>query len=127
MAEAGYLRIQNHSPTTYTYTVLQDDWNCCDAPKQGYQVEAVPPGSTSSYFLFVRTDGHGCNGRQGQFAMTPSISAYKPDKTHFTFDSNGLMALEGDRPNYTSKLIPEPNRADGRPQYTWLVSPMQDD
>jgi hypothetical protein len=122
MANPGQLRIQNKSKYYMTCSVPQNDgWaNCCDAPKPGFSVGPVPPQTTSDYFTFVRTDGHGCNGRQGQFAFTPSIPTYVASPQQFSFDSDAAMALVGPNPNYASQLID-----DGSHNYTWVVTPTE--
>jgi hypothetical protein len=118
-ADPGKLRVQNKSQFFITYMVpLQDNWwNCNDEPFRGFSV-LVPPGTTSSYFQFVRTDGHGCNGRQGQFAMIPSIPTYLAQPQQFWYDSHGSLAFQGPNPNYASQLTDDGNNA-----YTWIVTP----
>jgi hypothetical protein len=118
-ADPGKLRIQNNSQFFMTYMVpLQDNWwNCDDAPARGFSV-SVPPGITSPYFEFVRTDGHGCDGRQGQFAMIPSIPTYPAQPQQFWYDSHGSLQFQGPNPNYASQLTDDGNQA-----YTWIVTP----
>jgi hypothetical protein len=119
-ADPGHLRIQNKSPYFMTYAVPFSDnwWNCNDAPQRGFTV-SVAPGATSPYFEFLRTDGHGCNGRQGQFAMVPSIPTYAAQPQEFWYDSHGGMAFQGPNPNYASQLSD-----DGNHNYTWIVAPV---
>jgi hypothetical protein len=122
-ADPGHMRIQNASKYRMTYVVPDNDnWaNCCDAPKPGFAVVDVAPNSTSEYFLFVRTDGHGCNGKQGQFGMIPSIPVGDaPQEQQFWFDSHGGLAFQGPNPNYASQLIDEGNH-----NYKWIVTPTQ--
>jgi hypothetical protein len=120
-ADPGKLRIQNKSQFFITYTVPSRDnwWNCNDAPAKGFSI-SVPPGTTSAYFEFVRTDGHGCNGKQGQFAMVPSIPTYQAQSQQFWYDSHGGLEFQGPNPNYASQLTDDGNHA-----YTWIVTPAE--
>ena len=122
MAQSGQLRIQNNSKYFITYSVPQNDgwFNCCDAPRPGFSVGPVPPHTTSVYFMFLRTDGHGCNGRQGQFALIPSIPTYPAQPQQFWFDSGAEMDFQGPNPNYASQL-----QDDGSHNYTWIVTPTE--
>jgi hypothetical protein len=119
MADPGTLIIANNSPWWITYTVPQGDdwWNCCDAPKPGFSVR-VGPHSRSPGFTFVRTDGHGCNGRQGQFSMNPSLPTIDAANQQFWFDSHGGLAFQGNNPNYVSQLAQIAGGA-----YVWTVTP----
>ena len=118
--EPGKMRIQNQSKFFMTYTVQSDDnwYNCNDAPLRGFAVAAVAPGATSDYFQFLRKDGHGCNGKQGQFGMVPSIPTYAAQEQQFSYDSHGAMGLAGSNPNYASQLVDNGNNS-----YTWVVTP----
>jgi hypothetical protein len=121
-ADAGKLRIQNKSKFFMTYTVQSNDnwYNCNDAPTAGFTVAAVAPGATTDYFEFLRTDGHGCNGKQGQFGMVPSIPTYVAQEQQFSYDSHGAMGLAGSNPNYASQLVDNGNNS-----YTWIVTPTE--
>ena len=118
MANPGYLVISNQSPWYVTYYVPISDgwWNCCDAPQRGFAVVSVPPNVQSTPFMFVRTDGHGCNGRQGQFAMVPTLPDRVASPQQFWFDSNGGLAFQGPNPNYISQLTQNPGGV-----YVWTV------
>jgi hypothetical protein len=120
MANPGRLRIQNDSDYYITYTVPQEGWNCCDGDFQrGAVFESVDPHSTSDYYTYGRTEGHGCDGRQGQFQLLPSFPTYRAEPQQFDFDSNGTIQLTpGPTPNYASQLI-----HDGGTDYTWKVTP----
>lgn len=117
-ADSGRLRIQNKSQNWVYYTIPADNFmNCNDQPVRG-QMIIVPPNGTSAYFEFLRTDGHGCNGEQGQFAIQPSIPSYSAQSQQFSYDSHGSMGLHGPNPNYASQLIDEQNH-----NYMWIVTP----
>lgn len=117
-ADPGRLRIQNKSQYFMYYTIPADNWmNCNDKPFRG-QMILVAPRATSDYFEFLRTDGHGCNGEQGQFALVPSIPIYSALPQQFSYDSHGGMGLVGPNPNYASQLIDEQNH-----NYMWIVTP----
>jgi hypothetical protein len=119
-ADPGQLRIQNQSKYFVTYTVAFNDdwWNCNDEPNQGYYIQ-IAPGKTSEVFRFLRKDGHGCNGKQGQFSMVPSLPTVQAAPQRFWYDSHGGMEIPGDSPrvNYGSQL-----RDDGNHNYTWIVT-----
>jgi hypothetical protein len=119
MADPGTLIIYNNSPWWITYTVPNnDDWfNCCDAPRPGFEIR-VPPHTKAPGFTFVRTDGHGCNGRQGQFSMTPSLPTIDASLQQFWFDSHGGLQLQGPNPNFVSQLEQIPGGA-----FVWTVTP----
>lgn len=81
MADQNTLHIVNYFNTDVDVSVTGDNWNCCDAPKPGFVVGDIPSGGTAS-MVYCRTDGHGCNGRQGQF--------------QFAFNSNKLLNMDFD-------------------------------
>ncbi|HEX4694895.1 Vps62-related protein [Sphingomonas sp.] len=72
---------------------------------QKFLIEA---GSTFVAHLF-RKDGHGCDGRQGEFQARPIFldnnTTVPKQYQKFSFDSNGAMAAVGDEPDYTSTLL----------------------
>ena len=66
----------------------------------------VAPGAESSPFTFLRTDGHGCNGRQGQFTLVPTLPNVAAVGQQFSYDSHGGMGFQPNAPtvNYLSRL-----------------------
>ncbi len=120
MAAEGQLAIRNGSKFILTFTVpMNEPWQgCCDHPQPGDSVTNVPPGTTSQSFMFTKTGGHGCNGKQGQFSMVPSIPTYPAQWQGFWFNSDANLALQGNPPNYVSQLS---KGDDG--VYLWTVIP----
>lgn len=67
---------------------------------------------------YLRTDGHGCNGRQGQFIARLTV-ADKSDQQEFNFDSDGGLALGDPKPTEFTGLLSQ--NSDG--SYTYTVYP----
>jgi len=118
----GYLSIHNNSDAVVSFTVTNAGWNCNDAPLRGDVVQ-VPAGGTVE-MLFVRKNGHGCDGEQGVFDMLPSFTGYVAQPQSFSYDSHGSMALVS-HPNYASTLTDDGLNGEGHHQYTWSVTPTQ--
>ena len=87
MAASNTLHIRNHFTFPITVSVRLDGWNCCDEPTPGQMVGYIQP-MASVDLAFCRKDGHGCNGRQGEFIL--SINATMA--VALNFDSDGGMA-----------------------------------
>jgi len=120
-ADPGKMVIRNDSKSYVTYYVPSDAFfNCDDEPQRGFMIADVAPGAESSPFTFLRTDGHGCNGRQGQFTLVPTLPNVAAVGQQFSYDSHGGMGFQPDAPtvNYLSRLK---QRADG--VYVWTVTP----
>ena len=118
-ASPGELRIHNSSQFNVTYTVTGANWNCNDSPKPGHVIGPVKPNSSSDYFVFVRTDGHGCDGRQGVFQILPSLQTVVAKPQNFSYDSNGSIGLVPSNTNYGTQL-----ENDGNNKWTWKVTPL---
>jgi hypothetical protein len=69
MAAAKTLNIVNYFAEAIDAVVTGNDFNCCDSPRPGQVIGRIPPNGKTS-FVYQRTDGHGCNGRQGQFQLS---------------------------------------------------------
>lgn len=103
---------KNDSPYVMLLDVDKDNNNCLDTdfitpnPFLG-QTFSVDPGQTLTAHLF-RKDGHGCDGRQGQFEARPQFvingQTQTGDYQQFSFDSAGGIGLVGAPPNYGSQL-----------------------
>ncbi len=87
MADGNTLHIVNYFPVAVDATISDTNFNCCDAPKPGNNIGLIQPGGTAAMF-YVRTDGHGCNGRQGQFTMSLNGN----NSVFMNFDGGGGMA-----------------------------------
>jgi hypothetical protein len=87
VSDGNTLNIVSFFPQPMNAVVTGDNFNCCDSPKPGANIGLIPPGGQVSMF-YVRTDGHGCNSRQGQF----TLSLNSQFSIVMNFDSNGAMA-----------------------------------
>lgn len=87
MATGNTLHILNHFSYPITVYVSPDDWNCCDAPLENQAVGHLQPGGSVG-LAYCRKDGHGCNGRQGQFQLAMNIDM----TVDLNFDAGGGMA-----------------------------------
>jgi hypothetical protein len=96
MADGNTMHIINYFNGDMAVSVSNNDWNCCDDPAQGYSVGNIPSHSKKDLF-YQRKDGHGCNGRQGQFALSVTVGG-ATYTVPFDFDSNGNIESSGDVP-----------------------------
>ncbi|RZJ32502.1 MAG: hypothetical protein EON86_20835 [Brevundimonas sp.] len=87
MATGNTLHIINHFEYPITLYVGGDDWNCCDAPLPNQKVGYVQPQGVID-LGYCRKDGHGCNGRQGQFQLEINSGM----TVDLNFDADGNMA-----------------------------------
>jgi hypothetical protein len=104
--------VTNDSPYGMTLEVPTDNSNCLDTdyitpnPFLG-STFPIPSGSEFKSHLF-RKDGHGCNGREGQFQARPHFAIGSKevpgDYQVFNFDAEGGIGLVGSPPNYGSQL-----------------------
>jgi hypothetical protein len=85
-ATENTLHIVNYFSDTVSVSVTNDQWNCCDLPQRGQVVGAISPGGVVD-LPYVRTGGHGCDGKQGQFQL--AITTPSTGLVNFDFDSNG--------------------------------------
>lgn len=99
MAQRNTLIIQNLIGVQAGMFITSSNWNCCDAPQRGDFVGS----NLSNRFDYVRTDGHGCDGRQGQFEV--GIFFVKPlageqfFRVQLDFDGDGNIELSNTSPN----------------------------
>ena len=93
MATQGTLTIQNSIPNTNLYiTVTNTDCNCCDFPLQNDVVGVILPNSTFK-LNYIRTEGHGCKGKQGIFNLFVLGNSIPLGTQDFSFDDNGGIAF----------------------------------
>lgn len=87
MSQGNTLTVVNHFQQDLDVVVSTEGFNCCDAPRPGQVIGLLHPGNSTG-FMYVRTDGHGCDGNQGQFTLSlNSIHALT-----LNFDSNGVIS-----------------------------------
>ena len=83
----GTLHIVNHFAEAVSVYVTSNSWNCCDIPQPNTPVGFVRPGGSVD-LNYVKTSGHGCDGKQGQFELSFNISML----VDLHLDSNAAMA-----------------------------------
>ena len=81
MSTSKTLNIVNYFFNAVDVSVTNNNFNCCDSPRPGTVIGNIAPNDATS-FVYARTDGHGCNGRQGQFQLS--------------FESDHLLDMEFD-------------------------------
>jgi len=81
------LHIVNHFSEGVSVYVTGNSWNCCDAPQPNIPVGYVPQGGSVD-LSYVKTSGHGCDGRQGEFELSFNVTKL----VDLNFDSNADMA-----------------------------------
>lgn len=93
MAQPGTLFIRNASNTVLALSVTNT--SCCDAPSIGVVTKILMPSPYWEQELqYCRTDGHGCNGKQGYFTLQFSSEAGELT-VGFNFDSHGVLSAGG--------------------------------
>ena len=113
MSTMKTLNIVNYFPNAIDVAVTDQNWNCCDQPQRGQNIGQIASvGSTS--FTYVRTDGHGCNGRQGQFQLSFESNFL----LNMDFDGNGDIEISAVPTTFGAFLSGNP---DGN--YTLVVGP----
>lgn len=113
MANGNTLHIVNFFPQSMNAVVTGDNFNCCDSPKPGGNIGLIQPGGQVS-MSYVRTDGHGCDGGQGQF----TLSLNSTFSIFMNFDSNGAMAPIAPSGDFSAWLA---QNSDGT--FTLIVGP----
>ncbi|MFB9315423.1 hypothetical protein [Nocardioides plantarum] len=101
MSDAKTLTLVNYFTSPIDVSVTENDWNCCDLPKRGQVIGNIAPNGTAS-FEYVRTDGHGCDGRQGQFQLSIE-SKYLLD---LDFDGNANIQISTTPTTFGAFLAP---------------------
>jgi len=83
------LVIRNVDSRVVTVELLKEEHNCYEGQPPLGTTWTLKPGAKASMFL-SRVQGHGCNGKQGEFALrfTPGADSGET-KQRFNFDNNG--------------------------------------
>jgi hypothetical protein len=104
MATQNTLTIINYfAGGMHVYVPRDDWWNCCDWPLWGDTVGDIAPHGGSRDLPYCRKDGHGCNGRQGQFTLVIAVEG-RSFSLRLDFDSNGVMTTDLIAPDASNKL-----------------------
>jgi hypothetical protein len=96
MSAQNTVHIINYFPHEAVVFVSDSDWNCCDTPTRGEAVGTIPAGRQKD-LNYRRTDGHGCNGRQGEFALSINVGG-RDYVQQFDCDSDGNLRALGQAP-----------------------------
>lgn len=99
MGAAKTLNIINYFDSSVDVAVTNNNFNCCDSPRPGQSIGNIPSNRKAS-FVYQRTDGHGCNGRQGQFQLSFESSYL----ANFDFDGDGNIELSQTPTNFGAYL-----------------------
>lgn len=110
MSTAKTLNIINYFGSDVDAVVTNNNWNCCDSPTRGQQIGRIAANHMVS-FTYQRTDGHGCNGRQGEFQLAFESEYY----TDMNFDGDGEIQI-GASTNCSAFLF-----QNGDSNYTMIV------
>jgi hypothetical protein len=103
----------NASPYGMTLEVPTSNSNCLDTkyitpPNFLGETFPIPSGGEFKAHLY-RKDGHGCDGREGQFQARPHFAIGSKevagDYQLFNFDGGGAIELVAAPPNYGSQLV----------------------
>ena len=118
MATENTLHIKNNFPQSIFVSVPDDsNWNCCDWPTRGTTIGVMLPYTTRD-LKYCRTDGHGCDGEQGSFALSIVVGS-----DHYTlplnFDSGGYMSPPSSIPSGIGPILGQ--NSDGT--FTLSLSP----
>ena len=113
MADSNTLHIRNYFQQSLNAVVTDSNWNCCDAPKRGVQIGNIAANQQSDVG-FCRTDGHGCDGEQGEFEIAFNSTYY----VDLNFDSNGNIGISSPPTNFFALLSQVPGGT-----YTLVVGP----
>jgi len=104
------LRIFNTDSQPITITISNENYNCYEGdPPIGNSFNNVQPGEYKTIML-SRVQGHGCDGRQGEFELvfSPGYNGYTVQ--HFDFDNDGGLELSSGHPNvYPGRLTRSPD------------------
>jgi hypothetical protein len=117
------LYIKNIDSQPITIKLLTEENNCYEGNVPLGQIwENLAPGSTIKITL-ARVQGHGCDGRQGEFTLefTPGVGV--KTKQHFDFDNGGNLGLTGGYPNQYPGSLSGKNRVNESYTYTTFQHP----
>ena len=112
------LYLHNQANHEVTFTVSNNlGWSCADSPLRREVYGPIPPGGQVTVWI-ARVQGNGCDGEQGQFALTTSDFG-SVDYQVFTFSNDGRIGL-GNTPNRFDGKLSGKRRSDG--SYTYTIS-----
>lgn len=105
--------IQNRLPTASTFTII---------PQSCYQgtpgSALLQPGQTWAIGL-ARVQGHGCDGKQGNFGI--AVGDDRATAQYFSFSNDARLGSTVVSPKYYSGLSARSQTADGWYTYSWTV------
>lgn len=111
------LHLKNNMARSIYFTVDRRFHSCYEGNlKPGASIGPVGPGRKTTIVL-ARIQGHGCDGKQGVFAIQPSG---RSQIQKFSFSNEGQLAFTNEPNQYYSNLSPK-SRYDA--SYTWAVKP----
>jgi len=111
------LFLKNRTDREVTFTVSNNSWSCADSPLRGEVYGPIPPGGQVTAWI-ARVQGNGCDGDQGQFALTTFDFRFGEVQA-FTFSNDGHIGLENTPNRFTGQL----SERDGRDgSYTYTIS-----
>ena len=116
------INIENKGKSAFKIEIDPSYTYCMDFPVPGNQYDSVPPNGTRAKLVqCARRQGHGCDGRNGAFAMRPVFENDPSQKgfQSFQMDNDGGLWLVGLGPDYLSQL----SGPDAEGTYTWTVDP----
>lgn len=111
------LYIENAGIAPVTATLSTENYNCYEGTPPLGQVFHISPGQKAMVTI-ARVQGHGCNGRQGEFEIefSPDAGGYKIQ--HFDFDNDGHIELSSGRANVYPGTLSGKNPKDGSYTYS---------
>ncbi len=116
------LYLKNDGTEAVRVTLLTEDHNCYEGQPALGEVMDVQPGKPYKMIL-SRVQGHGCNGRQGEFTLEFNPAPDSKNRRHFDFSNDDGLGLTGNRPNNYPGVLSGKNPADGSYTYTLYVPP----
>lgn len=117
------LYIENSDSKPVTITISSEDNNCYEGtPGVGEVFQNVIPKGRVKITL-ARVQGHGCNGKQGEFSLVFDPGVGVKTIQHFDFDNDGGLELTPGRVKvYPGTLSPK-NPKDGSYTYSTFKTP----
>lgn len=110
------LEIKNEFAWRTKVTVGNKGFYCVDLPTRG-TTWTIEPGKSVTVEQVARTQGHGCDGKQGAFQMDLLFLTERtnidPQSQGFEMDNRGNLGKTGSQLNYKSTL-------DRKPEGGWI-------
>jgi hypothetical protein len=117
------LYIKNVDAMPVTITLLNDKNNCYEGDVPLGQIwENLAPGKQVKIRL-ARVQGHGCDGRQGEFELEFKPGVGVNTNQHFDFDNSGGLELSSGHPNQYPGQLSGKSPRDGSYTYTTFRQP----